>query len=117
MSVKTINTSETQPTRTSPAIQAAGVQPAAQTAKPQIRESQHPSQNTVKSPVAPQKDTTMQPAGRTVAPNQTSDTNAGPSVESSRVATSVQAVRDHGGIFNDSAFKDWYNSQFMRRKA
>lgn len=117
MSVKTNNTFETQPTRTSPAIQPASVQTAAQNTKPPIRESQHSSQNTVKSSVAPQKDTTIQPAGRTVAPNQTSDTNAGPSVEPGRVATSVQAVSDHGGIFNDSAFKDWYNSQFMRRKA
>lgn len=117
MSVKTNNTSETQPTRTSPAIQPAGVQTAAQTAKPPISESQPSGQDIVKSSVNPQEDTTVQSTGHTVAPNQTPVTNAGRSVESGRVATPVQAVSDHGGIFNDSAFKDWYNSQFMRRKA
>lgn len=53
--------------------------------------------------------------------------NARPSAEPSRTAASTQAANDQspapttntapGGIFNDSAFKDWYNSQFMRRKA
>lgn len=55
------------------------------------------------------------------------NTNAKPSAEFIHTPESAQAVNDQspapttntapGGIFNDSAFKDWYNSQFMRRKA
>jgi cytoskeletal protein RodZ len=117
LSVKTKNASETQPTPASPATQPAGVQTAAQTAKPFTSESRHLGQDTVKSSDASQGATSVQPAGRAVAPDQTSGTNAGPSAELGHSATSAQSVSDQGGIFNDSAFKDWYNSQFMRRKA
>ena len=55
------------------------------------------------------------------------DPNTSPSAEPCRTSASAQTVIDQpsapttntapGGIFNDSAFKDWYNSQFMRGKA
>lgn len=60
-------------------------------------------------------------------PVQQNNTKASAAVEPSRTPASTQAVSDQptssttntapGGIFNDSAFKDWYNSQFMQRKA
>ncbi|KAG6365042.1 hypothetical protein INS49_006648 [Diaporthe citri] len=60
-------------------------------------------------------------------PVQQNNTNANPSAEPSHTPASAHAANDQspapttntapGGIFNDSAFKDWYNSQFMRRKA
>lgn len=66
-------------------------------------------------------------AGFHEQPVQQNNTNASPSAEPSRTPASTQAVNDPspapttntapGGIFNDSAFKDWYNSQFMRGKA
>lgn len=55
------------------------------------------------------------------------NTIVSPAVELGRTPDSAQTVSDQspapttntapGGIFNDSSFKDWYNSQFMRRKA
>lgn len=70
------------------------------------------------------------PAGPTEGPaglHQQQNTNASPFVDPSRAPISAQAASDKprapttniapGGIFNDTSFKDWYNSQFMRRKA
>ncbi|KAK7733225.1 hypothetical protein SLS63_004754 [Diaporthe eres] len=74
------------------------------------------------SPTGPTGDT----AGFHEQPVQQNNTNASPSPEVSHIPSSARAVNDQspapttntapGGIFNDSAFKDWYNSQFMRRK-
>lgn len=91
-------------------------------------------------PVAPDAGTQNQTFDRRSGPSPTGpaggtagfheqpvhNTNARPSAEVSHVPSPARAVNDQspapttntapGGIFNDSAFKDWYNSQFMRRK-
>lgn len=70
---------------------------------------------------------TRGPAGFQKHLVQHQNSDASHSAEPSRTPASEPAVIDQppapttntapGGIFNDSAFKDWYNSQFMRRKA
>lgn len=159
LSVKTKNAAETRTTQTSPANKS-DEQNAAQAVKtPPSGATAHPQHSgRVNMPATSQKDTTVQPAGRPVAPAtvtqhqkldrppvsspngpirgstglprqpvQEQNINASPSAEPSRAAASTQAANDQspapttntapGGIFNDSAFKDWYNSQFMRRNA
>lgn len=103
LSIKTKNTSENQPTRQAPPTRPPGVQIAAETVKTPTVESQQ-----IATTVASRKNATVK---------QAADTNPGPSAEFGRSAPSAPAASNQGGIFNDSAFKDWYNSQFMRRKS
>lgn len=98
------------------------VQPAGRPVAPDAVQSQ----NLGRRPGTSTAGTTGGSAGFHEQPQQ-HNTNAIPSVEPSGAPASAQAVSNQspepatntapGGIFNDSAFKDWYNSQFMRRKA
>lgn len=117
LSIKTKNTSENQPTRQTPPTQPTGVQSACETVKTPTSESRQPGQNLTNLSAASPKRNTMQAAAHTVAPKQASDNKSGPSAEFGRTPPSVPAASNQGGVFNDSAFKNWYNSQFMRRKA
>jgi hypothetical protein len=106
LSVKGKNTSQTAPAPTIPAHLPVGMQIGSKTKPPTSESQQRSGQNTTNQEATP-----MKPAGP-----------AGPTAELGRTATtSEKPVPEKpvnpSGIFNDSAFKDWYNTQFMRRKA
>ncbi|POS74788.1 hypothetical protein DHEL01_v206816 [Diaporthe helianthi] len=118
-SIKTRSSSVSQPTRQAPLTQPAAAPTAAETMKPRASESQQPGQNPATFSAASQKleNAAVQAASDAVAPKQSPDTNSGSSDEFGKATPSAQAASKQGGVFNDSAFKDWYNSQFMNRKA
>ncbi|KAG8161718.1 hypothetical protein KVR01_008705 [Diaporthe batatas] len=111
-SINTRNASENQPIRKAPLTQPNAAKTAAETAKPPTSEPQQPAQNPSNFSAASQNTTT-----RTFAPQKVAGTNSGPSSEFGRPSPSAQSASTQSAIFNDSAFKDWYNTQFMRPKA
>lgn len=99
------------------------VQPTDRPVTPDAARSQTSDRRPGPSPAGP----TRGSAGFHEQPVQQQNNNAMPSVEFNGTQASAQAISGKspepttntspGGIFNDSAFKDWYNSQFMRRKS